>query len=327
MTCSYLLISEDPQDESFVNGVSEECRGRAFLKTPTQLNWSDPMLSQATGLFIGTCSKSFSTELSKFLSRESFDRNRLFILSQENNISEMDSLLLETGAGHFLIRKSNNVLEVGRFFGKLMGLNYFNSKNKEEDQENFLPCSKIAQVYKFNESLQKNLATFALSRYLINDLRCQKRFASVVIGAVDELLMNAMYDAPVDFSNSQVHAKTSRATNLDLSGSNVEMKVEVNSENIAITIVDKVGSLDRLQILKHVSKSFGKKMSIMKDTEYVGAGVGLALIFRSGGSLLFKNEIGRQTSASVFFGRPELFRDIKNHFQFLSTLVFPGITS
>ena len=64
---------------------------------------------------------------------------------------------------------------------------------------------------------------------------------------------------------------------------------------------------------------------VYTDEEYkvrssvAGAGIGLATVFRSGGSFFFVSEAGVKTEVTVFFRRTDNFRKFKDQFRFIST--------
>ena len=49
------------------------------------------------------------------------------------------------------------------------------------------------------------------------------------------------------------------------------------------------------------------------------SGIGLATVFRSGGSFFFVSESRNRTEVTVFFRKLDSFRDFKDQFKFIST--------
>ena len=68
----------------------------------------------------------------------------------------------------------------------------------------------------------------------------------------------------------------------------------------AITAVDQFGSLDKVKLLSHISKIYTDEEYKVK-TSVAGAGIGLATVFRSGGSFFFVSESRVRTEVTVFF--------------------------
>src|SRR5690606_20434015 len=112
------------------------------------------------------------------------------------------------------------------------------------------------QLVKLQLSTQKQDAVEAIKNYLIA-AKFQSRMATVIANAVDELLMNAIFDAPVDDLGRPTHATTSRATQIQLEGPHaVEMQVGFDGKYVGITAIDMFGSLDKAKLLTHISKIY-----------------------------------------------------------------------
>jgi hypothetical protein len=50
-----------------------------------------------------------------------------------------------------------------------------------------------------------------------------------------------------------------------------------------------------------------------------GAGIGLATIYRSGGSFFLVSEMRERTEVTLFFRRTDSYREFKEQFRFFST--------
>jgi hypothetical protein len=98
----------------------------------------------------------------------------------------------------------------------------------------------------------------------------------------------------------------------------VEMQVGYDGEYVGITATDLFGSIDKIKLLTHISKIYTEEEYRVKTT-VAGAGIGLATVFRSGGSFFFVSEAQVRTEVTVFFRRTESFRDFKDQFRFIST--------
>lgn len=179
------------------------------------------------------------------------------------------------------------------------------------------PGTRI-QTIQLNSSLQKQEAVEVVRNYLVA-LRFQTRMATVIANAVDELIMNAIYDAPVDSAGRPLYNAMGRNTRVDLAGkSAVELHVAFDGTYVTLTAVDLFGSLDKGRLLSAISKIYREKEYRIRNG-VAGAGIGLATVFHSGGSFHFASENGVRTEVSVFFRKTENFREFKNQFRFLST--------
>lgn len=176
---------------------------------------------------------------------------------------------------------------------------------------------KIQNV-KLQVSTQKQGAVEAVRNYLLA-AKFQARMASVVSNAVDELLMNAIFDAPIDEIGRQAFASTPRSASFQLEGQHaVELEIGFDGQYVAVTAIDQFGSLDKVKLLTHISKIYTDEEYKVK-TSVAGAGIGLATVYRSGGSFFFASEAQTRTEVTVFFRRTDSFREFKDQFRFIST--------
>jgi hypothetical protein len=72
------------------------------------------------------------------------------------------------------------------------------------------------------------------------------------------------------------------------------------------------------KLLSHISKIYTEEEYKVRSSN-AGAGIGLATVFRSGGSFLFVSENQVRTEVTVFFRRMDSFREFKDQFRFIST--------
>lgn len=217
--------------------------------------------------------------------------------------------------GHFVQRSFANPKEAGQHYARFVKATL--SERAFGLAPLLAPGTKI-QVVKFASTSQKLNAVEAIKSYLLA-AKFQSRMATVIANGVDEILMNAMFDAPVDDLGRQVHSSTPRSTILPLSEkSAVEMHVGFDGKYVGVTAIDLYGSLDKAKLLSHISKIYVKEEYKIR-TSTAGAGIGLATVFRSGGSFFFVSEAQARTEVHVFFKKTDNFREFKDQFRFIST--------
>ncbi len=179
------------------------------------------------------------------------------------------------------------------------------------------PGTKI-QSLKLVSSDQKQSAVDAIKNYIIA-AKFQSRIASLVSNAIDEILMNAIFDAPTDEVGKQLYISTPRSTVLKLTEkSEVEMHVGFDGTYVGITAIDHFGSLDKAKLLAHVTKVYTEEEYKIK-TSQAGAGIGLATVYKTGGSFFFSSESRERTEVTVFFRRTDSYREFRDQFRFFST--------
>ncbi len=253
---------------------------------------------------------------------EEIDPNRiLFLLDLD---FEKASFLVQSPLfGGFIMRKGENPEAEGKFLGKAIR----SSRGMDGIQlEHFFALGKDqtgsrVQTISFQHSHQKQEAVEAVRRFLVG-AKFQTRMASVVANAVDELVMNAMFDAPTDELGKPLYVALPRSTRLELQGrAAVEMMIGFDGEYVGVRVRDHFGSLDKNRLLT-------KLAAVYTDAEYqvrsnvAGAGLGLSTVMRSGASLIFNCESKSRTDVTFLYRRFESYKDFREQFRFVSTQFF-----
>lgn len=115
------------------------------------------------------------------------------------------------------------------------------------------------------------------------------RVASMAMLITDELLSNAVHNAPVDGDGVYYRRELARDIEIELDERHhVELRWACDARYLAIEVTDRFGSLDRTTILRSLSKSDVRETG-------GGAGMGIALTYRSCDHLVFNLAPGRRT--------------------------------
>ncbi|HSR96001.1 MAG TPA: hypothetical protein VLM79_02970 [Kofleriaceae bacterium] len=116
-----------------------------------------------------------------------------------------------------------------------------------------------------------------------------ERIASMAMLVTDELLSNAVHNAPVDDAGHRYRAELARHGDLSLDGRHrVALRWGCDGRYLAVEVADEFGSLSRETILRALVTSS------VKDAGG-GAGMGIALAYRSCDHLVFNLAPGRRT--------------------------------
>jgi hypothetical protein len=113
----------------------------------------------------------------------------------------------------------------------------------------------------------------------------------------DELLSNAVFNAPIDDSGSHMHSGDDRSGSRALANRDVvTLRYACDARYLAIEVEDRYGSLDRRTILRCLTKATTRaRDKVSMGTR--GAGIGLATVYGSCNHLVFNLEPGRRTQA------------------------------
>jgi hypothetical protein len=112
----------------------------------------------------------------------------------------------------------------------------------------------------------------------------------------DELLSNAVFNAPVDAQGSHTHASDVRTNARALSSprDRVTLRYACDARYLALEVNDQYGSLDRATILRFLTKASSRARDKVSMTTR-GAGIGLATVYGSCNHLVFNLDPGRRT--------------------------------
>lgn len=123
-----------------------------------------------------------------------------------------------------------------------------------------------------------------------------QRFGSSMAEVTHELLMNAMYDAPVDAAGEPLFAfRRSEAIELGAE-QRPELTYGCDGARFMISVADPFGGLRREHVFGGLARSLA---SATLDRSHGGAGIGLAVVFRATTLLFFDVVRGQRTEATA----------------------------
>lgn len=115
------------------------------------------------------------------------------------------------------------------------------------------------------------------------------RVASMAMLVSDELVSNAVHNAPIDASGEHFRKDVARNIEIELSGRDiVQLRWGCDARYLAIEVTDQYGSIDRETILHSLGKNDIRESG-------GGAGMGIALSYRSCDHLVFNLAPGKRT--------------------------------
>ena len=316
MSGSIALISEREEDFVFAAEVAKQCDSDLILFSEFAKAFDESRKSRFHSVFVAFSDKAAVKMFREQKNPELLPHRVHAIISPKE--ADVTAAVFESpGIGNFVVNRYSHPLEDGEHYSRVV---------KAASSEKFggigsliRPTAGI-QTVKFTDSLQKGFAANSIA-YHLRELQCNERISTTVAGAVDELLMNAMFDAPVDEAGVRLYDRKPRSERLEVTG--VEMQIGVEESLIAVSVKDSAGSLSVDKAFKTIAHAFDSRISGSRNVEYQGAGIGLALIVRSGGSIYFATEPGRKTEVTVLFRQTEKFKDFRNPFQFISSRIYP----
>lgn len=322
MRSDLLLYSSNPQDREFCEAVAAQV-GLRFVEVKSSGQMVEAIQAQTARFhFFGFETPGLFSEFETLVQDQIgmlsplIQPNRYFFIGSAP-IHKVEYLLQSNLFGGYILRFPDQAKVTGTRFGTIC------AGIKEERKfglERFAPGAQI-QTVTLERASQKQETVDAVRRYL-QAAKFSTRASNAIANAMDELLMNAIFDAPVDKLGRHIYLNTPRTKEIELQGqAKVQVQIAYNQETVAISACDLFGSLNKSKVLAHISKEYSKgEYKIRAGT--AGAGIGLANVFQLGGSFCFTTEVGVRTEATVFFSKTDTFKDFKNQFRFLLTQFF-----
>ncbi len=185
----------------------------------------------------------------------------------------------------------------------------------------YIPDNCKVQTVAIRESGHKSLAASAIHKVL-DKMKLPSRLAASAAQAADELMVNAIFDAPRTFSSIgkkghmeiQTRVLQDRAESVDLTArETVILDFGVTPHYLAISVSDNFGGLKKDDVFLYLRKDFSKTGVKTHTT-----GVGIGGIIQSGLSLLFIARPNHRTQAILFIPVVENFRSFRTAFRFFS---------
>lgn len=120
---------------------------------------------------------------------------------------------------------------------------------------------------------------------------------------LEEMLMNAIYDAPIDKDGNSIYNHLSRTVDLVLKPEEQGMvRYATDGMLIAVSVQDPFGSLKASTLLKYLEANYGGTASEMNSKEGKGgAGRGLHQIVENSDLVVFNVDPGKKTEAIALF--------------------------
>jgi hypothetical protein len=193
-----------------------------------------------------------------------------------------------------------------------------NAVSKPAGLAPYFPKDVKIQKIALRGSDQKNAAVEATQRFLAK-AGIDERLSALAAQAVDELLMNAIFDAPVDKSGVALRRNIPRHSQF-LFGPTERVGLEIarTEDVVGLCVTDGYGSVEAERVLAGFSR-VAKRVAPSPGGAPSG-GVGLHGIAHAGLSLVLACEPGRRTDAMVFFPRVATYRAFRKGFQVTACL-------
>ena len=314
-----LLISSAPEDASFVSEVSQVVGAKVHVASGAMDGIEYLSNNEVVAMFVDISKKgslqAFENEAQKKfgLFSDRLQTNSIHFMS-DMDLSQNRDAILSPLFGNFYQRPEKDLEQNGQFYGRFVKAG---ETMATHGLKNFLSERSHVQTITLQNADQKQDAAEAVRQYLIA-AKFSGRISNIIANAVDELLMNALFDAPCDEFGRPLYSSTSRSESRPLAANEqVAMNIGFDGFYVGVSVTDSFGSIDRNRLLNHVSANYRDRDYQVRQGQ-AGAGLGIATIFNSGGTLIYHCEAQQKTEATLLYRAYPSYRDFKNQFKFFS---------
>jgi hypothetical protein len=119
--------------------------------------------------------------------------------------------------------------------------------------------------------------------------------------ASDELMLNAIFDAPRDDAGRPLHAELDRRTPVKL-GAQAQVRVRWGCDGrlFVVSVTDRFGALTRAAVAEHIHRLLGTRAPRSgREPGSGGAGLGLVLVYSAANQLVVHTAAGRFTEVTA----------------------------
>ena len=214
---------------------------------------------------------------------------------------------------HNLLRKYSQPAAID-VYGRMIDVCFKEEAPKLAD---YFPANQKIQKITLQNSTQRKLAVEALQN-IAEGVALSGRLASKLAQGADELLMNAIFDAPRDAMARACRKEVDRNQTFELKDKDaVVFEMAHDGNLLGVSVTDFYGSLTYKDILRSLSVDYvTAKYNVKRDT--LGAGLGLYQTTYNGVSTVYSVAENRFTRAMLLFPAVKSNLDFKDSFEFMS---------
>lgn len=167
--------------------------------------------------------------------------------------------------------------------------------------EKYLPEGTPVNYFRLRDFQGRSTAIDTILQFA--EERGIRRQVRSAIGQVcEELLMNALYDAPVDEAGNQIFAEVDPHDRVDsMSPRPVSIRYAATESQFAVAVRDRFGRLAKNTILAYINKCLTSAQQI--DRKTYGAGLGLYLVANAAAGYVVNVAYGMATEVVCTFDR------------------------
>ena len=183
--------------------------------------------------------------------------------------------------------------------------------------EKYLPAGTPVHYARLRDFVGRGRAIDTVLGYA-EDVRMRRQVRTAIGAVCEELLMNALYDAPVDAAGKPMFADIDPHDRKETrSPRPVSIRYAATENSFAVAVRDRFGRLAKNTILSYIEKCIHSPVQI--DRKTYGAGLGLYLVANAAASYVVNVAYGIATEVVCTFDR-----GAKSPLRLVGMFVHPG---
>jgi hypothetical protein len=180
----------------------------------------------------------------------------------------------------------------------------------------YLPKNNVPKKIVLKFARERRALVEAIQN-LLTKANLPPNLCSLASQATDELLMNAIFDAPYQ-DGKHYKRQIERSADFELKGrESVELEFSATAGFIGICVRDNFGALKKDVVLGYIRKDYEKQDYKVKEDD-PGAGLGVYGILQSGMSMLFACKPNVRTEVMIFIPAVTSMKQFRTQFRFFS---------
>jgi len=185
--------------------------------------------------------------------------------------------------------------------------------------EKYLPQGTDVQLTRLRDYKGRTAAVDEVLGYA-EKIGVRSKIRTAIGQVCEELLMNALYDAPADESGNPLFAEVDLKARLErLSPRPVSIRYAATETGFAVSVRDRFGRLDKTTVLRYIDKCLHSPNQI--DRKIYGAGLGIYLIANAATQFVMNVAPGMATEVVCTFDR----KGARGLLRTVSMFLYPGL--
>lgn len=236
---------------------------------------------------------------------------QLIAVQQQTTLATTIDLLAEARCNHVVLDDEDGLATIAVIVQKFVSGDLFGI-------EKYLPTGTMVQLTRLRDYKGRTAAIDEVLAYA-EKVGVRSKIRSAIGQVCEELLMNALYDAPVDVDGVSIFAEVETKARLDrLSPRPVSIRYAATDSGFAVSVRDRFGRLDKGTVLRYIHKCLHSGEQI--DRKVYGAGLGIYFIASAATQFVLNVAPGMATEVVCTFDR----KVARGTLRTVSIFVYPG---